>query len=382
MNFLDLYSNYSSKARFFAFILDIITSPLFFLNKKKKNSIKKILVVRPDNMGDLLISIDALYSLKKSSNDIELDLITPFWNREIVKRLDFIDITYFINLKSYCFNDEKKTSFIELFKIIYKIRRKKYDLFLDLRGDFKLVFLFGWLGRVKIRRGFSNLGARFLLNDTIIFNRKIHFYEQNFNIVNKYIKKKLNYIIPINEHEKQKVDDVCSNYQLEQNKFVIIHPAVSKYWKNKKWNETGFIKISNYLISKYKLKVVVVTGPEEIEVGKKIASSLSETIDLSGILSVMEFVALLKRTILLISNDSAPMHFAVNQKIPVLAIFGPTNYRRSGPFPLNRIFNSIEGKQDLKRPLFGAKYVNKEYFPSVNDVTKRIDNIFTHILNK
>jgi len=370
------YANYSKKARFFAFILDIVTSPLSFINLKRKNvKIEKILVVRPDNMGDLTMSIDALYSLKKSLVDAKLDLITPSWNKEIVKRLNFINSFYFINLKSYCFNDERNTSVIELLRVIRDIRKKKYDVFLDLRGDFKLVFLFGWLGRVKIRRGFGNLGARFLLNDTIKFNRKIHFYEQNFNIVERFITKRLNYIIPITESEKKKADDICLKYQLEKKRFVIIHPAVSKYWKTKKWDETNFVKISNYIISKYGLEIVVVTGPKEIEVGQRIASALPRAVALTGKLSVMEFVALLKYSTLLISNDSAPMHFAVNQNLPVLAIFGPTDYRRSGPFPLGGLFNAIEGKENFKRPLFGVNVLDREYFPSVNKVIDKIDSI-------
>lgn len=370
------YANYSFKARSIAFLLDILTRPLGIFKKSvTSRHIQKILLARPDHLGDLMMNLDALYSLKKNLPGCRLHLITPEWNRAVAERLEFIDRIFFINLKWYCFNREKHQKFSELLGMAFRLRKERYDAFIDFRGDFRIVFLFGFLTGASIKRGFSNLGGKHLLNDTIRFDRFIHFWEQNFRLVEPFIRERFRFQLKPNNHEEQKIRDICRKNNLESGSFVVIHPSVAHYWKVKKWGEDKFADIALYLMSRYHLKIAVCSGPAEKETGDRIAGQLPGAVNLSGQLTFFEFASLLKQSLFLISNDSAPMHLAVNLKVPLVAIFGPTNFRRSGPYPADPGQIAIEGKSGLKRPLFGAKKIRPHYFPKIASVIREIDRL-------
>ena len=377
------YANYSRKAQIIAFLLDIISFPAFFYQRKPElKKITKILAIRPDNFGDLLMNVDSLYTLKKKFPESQLHLVTPDWNKNITAKLPFIDKAFFVNLKWYCFNKEKHISLFKLIKIVRSLRREKYDLFIDFRGDFRIVFLFGFLSRAKVRRGFKNLGGRFFLNDQLIFNREIHFYVQNFKLIEKFTVERHHFQLSLNKKERDKAEEICGNFDLETKKFVILHPTVAHYWKVKKWKDKNFMEIGRHIMSEHHLKIVICSGPLEQETGNRIARSLPDAINLSGQLKLFEFAALLTRSLLVISNDSAPMHLAANLGVPLIAVFGPTNFRRSGPYPVGKHQIAIEGDPDLNRPLFGAKTVDDKYFPETDMVIKKIDRLIKSLIKK
>lgn len=336
-------------------------------------------MIRPDHMGDLLMNIDAMYSLKQEFPRARLFLITPPWNLPIARKLGFIDEVLPVKLKWYCFNREKPTPFTQLMAIIRTLRKERIDLFIDFRGDFRLVLLFGFLTGSKIRRGFINLGGRYLLNDHAVFDRNIHFVRQNFELISPFTQKKHTAKIPLNKSDKGQADRILRHYGLEPVSFVIIHPTVAEYWKVKKWPISHFIEVARHIQSKHKRKIVICAGPAEMETGNSVALHIPDSINLSGSLSLFEFSALLKRAMLLISNDSAPMHLAVHFDIPLIAIFGPTNYRRSGPYPLTEFRVAIEGKPGLKRPRFGVRSLEKGYFPDPAQVIARTDKLINSL---
>jgi lipopolysaccharide heptosyltransferase II len=376
------YANYSRKARLLARLLDLSTLPLSMLKRKiSGREIKKILLVRPDHLGDLMMALDAMFSLKNQYPESQLHLITPEWNQPLCQRLPFIDKTHYVNLKWYCFNREKHLSFLKLLALSLRLRKEKYDLFIDFRGDFRIILLLGWIPGCKIRRGFKNLGGRFLLNHTCAFNRRDHFGLQNFNLIQPFSSRRDHFKLPLTRSEESRARKICHQHKLAPASFVIIHPAVARYWRVKKWKDTHFIEIGRHILSRHQLKIVLCTGPREQETGNRIARSLPETINLSGQLTLMEFAALMARSLVLLSNDSAPMHLAVNLGVPLLAVFGPTDYRRSGPYPFEKKWIAVEGDPGLKRPLFGVRSIDDRYFPAPKKVIEELDGLIEY-LNK
>src|SRR5207245_6280525 len=72
---------------------------------------------------------------------------------------------------------------------------------------------------------------------------------------------------------------------------------------------------------------------DERPVGKQVMRAMQTApIDLMGQTTLKELIALLRRTRLLITNDSGPMHLAAAVGTPVIALFGPTDPARTGPY--------------------------------------------------
>ena len=81
------------------------------------------------------------------------------------------------------------------------------------------------------------------------------------------------------------------------------------------------------------VSVVILGGKEEEQLGQEIAARLSSrSLVLSGATTIRELMAALKRCEVLLTNDSGPMHVATALQVPVVAIFGSTDWRKTAPF--------------------------------------------------
>src|SRR2546427_4116710 len=77
----------------------------------------------------------------------------------------------------------------------------------------------------------------------------------------------------------------------------------------------------------------LIGGRDERPVGKQVMRAMQTApIDLIGQTTLKELIALLRRARLLVTNDSGPMHLAAAVGTPVIALFGPTDPARTGPY--------------------------------------------------
>lgn len=102
----------------------------------------------------------------------------------------------------------------------------------------------------------------------------------------------------------------------------------------KEWAAQRFGELANKLISDYGIRVILL-GDEKAKnkgnIVERNVQSKDNLINLIGNTSIMEVAAIIKSCILLISNDAGLMWIAQSVGTPVVAIYGPTDYRRTGP---------------------------------------------------
>jgi ADP-heptose:LPS heptosyltransferase len=113
--------------------------------------------------------------------------------------------------------------------------------------------------------------------------------------------------------------------------FCVIHPAAR--WKTKKWPIERYAELADWLTGDRGYGVVVVAGPAQAnQVSPMIARLRAPVVSLVARTTLPQLGALLRQAAFLISNDSGPMHLAAAVGTPVVAIFGPTDPRRVGPY--------------------------------------------------
>ena len=108
--------------------------------------------------------------------------------------------------------------------------------------------------------------------------------------------------------------------------FVVLHPGSArseKFWEPERWGQ-----VIDHCVYEHRLKCVLTGGRSAME-QKQIAvikaSTHAEVIDLSGKTDLLTLAALVQQARLLITVDSAPLHFAAAWDTPQVALFGPTN---------------------------------------------------------
>jgi heptosyltransferase-1 len=112
------------------------------------------------------------------------------------------------------------------------------------------------------------------------------------------------------------------------NDFAILNPGAG--WGAKMWPAERYGQVAREL-AKDGLRSLINHGPREEELAAEVEAA-SEGAARKISCSISELIALTRRARLFVGGDTGPMHLAAALKIPVVAIFGPTNPARNGPF--------------------------------------------------
>ena len=105
-------------------------------------------------------------------------------------------------------------------------------------------------------------------------------------------------------------------------------------WLNKRWPAESFAKVVKQLSRQHSdLRFAIIGSSSDHALGATIqAANPGTSINLAGATSLPEMIEWLRRSELCITNDTGPMHLAAALRRPVVALFGPTNPARTGPY--------------------------------------------------
>lgn len=135
--------------------------------------------------------------------------------------------------------------------------------------------------------------------------------------------------LPLRPRVAQALDE---KWHPERGRWIAIQPGAR--WTTKRWPTDYYIQVVQRLAELVAdAHFAVLGGMDDQEAGRSIAAAApGRSLDLTGRTSLVEMIEWIRRCDLVISNDTGPMHVAAALGRKVLAIFGPTNPRRTGPY--------------------------------------------------
>ena len=329
------YESVDFKVRIFLFIIDIIGSILFLpfkmLNKIAKRynyrNIRKILILRMDGLGDLVLSSAAIREIRRGFPNAEITLAVGSWNEEIAKCIPCYDnlIVHDCFLFSF-FRGNRKIRFKEELNFIKRLKQSNYDLGIDLRGDLlSIIPLF--LSGARFRFAKDTRGGGFLLTHVVKWNRRCIKHEKD---------KTLRYVEALgisvaNEdlelHIQKKNIEYVESYLWKKgvkqfDLLVTIAPCALYYWRS--WRPERFAQVVLRIANDYKCKVVLVGTRGDRGILDEINELADrKTINSAGDLTLTQVVALIRKSTVFIGNDSGLTHIAAAVKTPMIQLFGP-----------------------------------------------------------
>lgn len=105
----------------------------------------------------------------------------------------------------------------------------------------------------------------------------------------------------------------------------------------KRWPKERFAQVADHFAAKG-CKIIFFGGPGDREMVEEVMTHMSSSAIMgTGLFSLGELAAAVKRCNLFITNDSGPMHVAVSQQVPVVALYGPSNPALYGPYRANAV---------------------------------------------
>ena len=283
--------------------------------------IKKILIINFGGIGDEILFLPTLISLKKTYPDSEITLALEPRSKGVKELTDIIDELFLVDVKS-------KNKYFELLKLIFFAQRGKFDLVISSGGN-RFISILLFLTGIKFCYGY-NTGklSEILLTKAIILNKNQYACNMYHDL-----------ITPITDIKTYLPEIKLKNVEKELNT-VLIHPGVSKLSLKMGMVKTisagRWANVIDLLIEKGK-KVILAGGPDDKECIETIRAVLkykdSENfVDYYGkTKNLVDLAKLIASSEKFVCSDSAPLHIAVALKVKTYVIFGPTDDKKLIP---------------------------------------------------
>lgn len=295
---------------------------------------KRFLIVKPSSLGDVIHAFPAVSLLARHEPEAEIDwLVVPTFApivqyhpavREIIpfRRREMGQIPKF------------PKAFAEL---LSSIRRSRYDAVIDLQGLLRSALI----ARLAKTRTVAGPAAAREWASRIFYREKLNAGEPARHAVRKNLAMMAEFLgipepedavfeLPVNSAATQKVGTLLRNFGKE--KLIALAPGAR--WNSKQWPPEFFAEALNLFYQSHpEYSFLILGSPNEKALGEEVRKHLrAPCVNLTGLTGMPELVEAIRRSHLLLCNDSGPMHIAAALGTPVTALFGPTDPVLTGPF--------------------------------------------------
>jgi lipopolysaccharide heptosyltransferase II len=284
--------------------------------------IKSVLVIRPDRLGDVVLSTPVYESIKASIPGVKLTVLVDQSNAGLIANNPHVDEVLKWNSK-------------QPWEILRPLRRGRFDLAFTLNKTFSATAsVLILLSRATCRVGYENPQSAWMYDVHVkIDNNSRHEIENNLELLKAVGLAK---ILPapklfFSEQEEQTIDALlCAKRKHPDRPLVLIKPGTRvPEWG---WRLEKFQKVADHLLQTETAEVFLISGPGEEEMIDDFLNNMECPPLRLPPLSIMELALLIQKSDLLFCNHTGIMHLASAVNTPVLVIFKHGEIARWGPY--------------------------------------------------
>jgi heptosyltransferase I len=306
-----------------------------------------MLIVRLSAMGDVIHALPAVQALRDALPSATIGwLIEERWAELLCapgtarrgprsQQRPLVDWVHTVNLASWRKSLFQVSTLQEIARVWNDVRSAHYDAAADLQGAMRSAVLARWSGAsVVYGAAEPRESPASLWYTRTSVAAGAHVIEQNLSIAEAVVGHRLT--LPRVEFAKDAASEEKISQRLIENgirDFAILNPGAG--WGAKRWPAERYGLVAKALAAD-EVRSIINFGPGEEEIARA-TETASEGLASPMRLSVSELIALTRRAKLFIGGDTGPMHLAAALRVPVVAIFGPTDPARNGPYGTRRI---------------------------------------------
>lgn len=313
----------------------------------------RILLMRPDHLGDMVLATPVLDALKRSVPGAHITMMVGPWSSEVVARHSAIDRLLVFPFPGFRRASQNPLSpYILLVSAARQLRRGNYDLAINLRPDFWWGAALLYLAGIPRRVGYALRPSAAFLSLTLPFQSPELAAVSSLRLASAglqalgyaplpepYTPESYPAVFRPGEAEQRQVAERLRSAGIdEQTPVIVIHAgtgAAVKLWRNEAWSRCAgeVVKSVSACLTKTMPARIILTGSRsERPMLEEIASAMTGPALVMTDLTVGQLAALLGRASLALGVDNGPLHIAVAQGTPTVGIFGPTDPRIFGPW--------------------------------------------------
>lgn len=304
---------------------------------------REVILIRPDHLGDALLTIPALRALRATEHRLYLTLLVGPWTREVFMLRGLVDEVLVASFPG--FRREPTRNPFEPYRLLFRLagslRRRGPMALVVLRDDHWWGAWLGALAGVPVRVGADHPAVRPFLTHPIPLQSQ-HVAARNLELVTALLTV-LGYtddsrplapeayplVWPSDPVAARAVRDVLERCCVTA-PYIVVHPgsgAAAKCWPAERW-----ATLVDALAARGYQVLLTGSASEHALLATIVAATSSAPHNLAGQLSLPELAELLRKAALVIGTDTGPLHLAVAVGSPTVHLFGPTRPERFGPW--------------------------------------------------
>ncbi|MEJ2725923.1 MAG: lipopolysaccharide heptosyltransferase II [Deltaproteobacteria bacterium] len=296
-----------------------------------KSTVRRILIRATNWVGDVVMSMPALEAVRHNFPSGTIHVLARPWVVSLFENHPAVDHVMLLNKdKGY------PRDVLEILRVAKAIRRHQFDLAILFQNAFEAALL-AYLGRARLRVGYNTDGRSLLLthavkrSEEVLSSHQVEYYLA--------ILKAMDWAAPtteprvfVSEKDRQSVGALLSEKGINQGDHLLGLSPGAVYGPAKRWPVERFAAIGDWAVDRWNIKALVVGSRAEDELCQALAGTMKQqSLNLCGITTLGEVMALIERCRFFVCNDSGLMHVAGALNVPTVAIFGSTDPVATGP---------------------------------------------------
>jgi len=309
----------------------------------------RILLVRPDHLGDMVMTTPVLQALRSQAPEAQITMLGGPWSSEVVARHPAIDHLITLPFPGFQRTAQRPLEpYRLLFSTAQQLRRKRYDIALNLRPDFWWGGALLYLAGIPRRVGYAIEPGTPFLTHALPFPVEEHATVSSLRLASAGLQAcglpaltepftPARYPLqfaPTTQERAFVSERLASAGIGADDALVVIHPGTGgavKLWRIEAWSHIAD-RLSTTDILPAAAHIVLTGSPKERPMLEEITRDMHTQALLVTDMTVGQLAALLGRAQLVLGVDNGPLHLAVAQDTLTLHIFGPSNPRIFGPW--------------------------------------------------
>ena len=311
-----------------------------------EKKVESLLIVRLSAMGDVIHTLPAAVFLRQAFPHAHIGwLIEERWAELLFApgsprrgarsaRRPVVDEVHTVNLKLWRKSLLSISTIQRIATVWNDVRSAHYDVAVDLQGAIRSAMLARLSGaRVIFGAAEPRESPASLLYTRKVVARGRHVIEQNLSVAEALVEHStrltpadISCDFPRDARVDAGVDQRLAEYRIAD--FVILNPGAG--WGAKRWPAERYGEVACGL-GDLGVRSIINYGPGEAELARMVEAA-SRGAALAMRCTISELIALTLRARLFIGGDTGPLHLAAALRVPVVAIYGPTDPARNGPY--------------------------------------------------
>jgi heptosyltransferase-2/heptosyltransferase-3 len=302
----------------------------------------RVLLIRPDHIGDLLFATPALRLLRTSLPDAQLTALVGPWGKPVLAGNPCLDEV--IECEFPGFGRKPNASFLapysQLWQWAARIRREHFDLAVMLRFDHWWGAWLADLAGIPVRIGYDIPECRPFLTQALPYQDARHEVQQNLTLAKAAVRwagQKPKAGPELLEFALSPTDQLYIASYLSARgiglaeRLIVTHPGAGapvKLWTAEKWAE-----VADALAERLGARVVITGGRDELDLAWSVYALMrADAVVAAGDTSLGQLAALFSRSALVLGPDCGPLHLAVAVGAPTVHLYGPASMVKFGPW--------------------------------------------------